>query len=360
MDGSIEYPDSRHILIIDDEQAILDLLARRLGMLGYTCDTETDGLRAMHRVEANRYDLVVLDVEMPYLEGTEMLRYLQRTDPDIPVVMISGMNSIDVVRKTLREGAYDYLVKPLDFDELEVSIRRAMQHGYMSRQLKQYQRNLEKQVSERTRELAAALNQINDTYDATIFALGSALETRDIETQTHSIRVAHFSHLLAVSLGITEGDRLTDIQRGAYLHDIGKIGVPDAILRKPGPLSSDEWAIMKKHPEIGSDVIEGIEFLQGTLPIIYCHHEHYNGSGYPQGLTGDEIPIQARIFAVADALDAMTTDRPYRKAIPISAAKKEIRSHAEKQFDPGVASALLGLDDLVLNAEVREGEGRGR
>ena len=142
MDASAEYIDGKRILIVDDEQAILNLLSRRLSMLGFTCDTEPDGLRAIHRIKAAKYDLVVLDVNMPYLDGTEMLLYLRRTDPDIPVVMISGMDSIDIVRKTLREGAYDYLVKPLNFDELELSIRRALQHGHLSRQIKEYQRDL--------------------------------------------------------------------------------------------------------------------------------------------------------------------------------------------------------------------------
>ena len=351
MDALADQLDGKRVLIVDDEAAILNLLSRRLEILGYDCDTETDGLRAIHRVKDTAFDLVILDVNMPYLDGTEMLLYLRRTDPDIPVVMISGMDSIDIVRKTLREGAYDYLVKPLNFDELELSIRRALQHGHLSRQIKQYQRNLEKQVSERTHELAVALEQIGKTYDATILALGSALETRDIETQNHGLRVAYFSYMLATSVGVSDVDRLTDIQRGAYLHDIGKIGVPDAILRKPGPLDSAEWEIMRRHPQIGRDIIEGIDFLEGTTPIIYHHHENFDGTGYPEGLIGDSIPLEARIFSVADALDAMITDRPYRSAVPISAAEAEILRLAGSQFDPTVAKALLGLDHAQLDIE---------
>lgn len=344
-------PDGNRVLIVDDEAAILNLLSRRLDMLGYECETETDGLRAIHRVKETTFDLVILDINMPYLDGTEMLLYMRNTDPDIPVVMISGMDSLEIVRKTLREGAYDYLVKPLNFDELELSIQRAMQHGHLSRQIKQYQKNLEMQVSERTRELAVALEQIGKTYDATILALGSALETRDIETNNHGLRVAYFSYILATSLGIADKDRLTDIQRGAYLHDIGKIGVPDAILRKAGSLSKPEWGVMKRHPQIGKDIIEGIDFLEGTIPIIYCHHEYYDGSGYPQGLIGDAIPIGARIFSVADALDAMITDRPYRPAIQIPEAEAEIMRFAGSQFDPTVAKALLDLEQSRLDIE---------
>jgi len=147
---------------------------------------------------------------------------------------------------------------------------------------------------------------------------------------------------------------LTDIQRGAYLHDIGKIGVPDAILRKPTPLSFDEWTIMKRHPEIGKNIIEGIDFLRGSVPIVYCHHEKYDGSGYPRKLTGEEIPIEARIFAVADALDAITSDRPYRQAMSVNRAKSEIRRQSGAQFDPVVVEALVGIDSEKLEIETHE------
>ena len=351
MDAWTDNPGDRQILIVDDETAILNLLAKRLEYLGYSCVTETDGLRAIHRVKDTSFDLAILDVNMPYLDGTEMLLYLRRTDPDIPVIMISGMDSIDLVRKTLREGAYDYLVKPLNFDELELSLRRALQHGNLSKQIKQYQKNLELQVAERTKELAAALDQISKTYDATILALGSALETRDIETQNHGLRVAYFSYMLAMALGISDQGNLTDIQRGAYLHDIGKIGVPDAILRKPGPLTRAEWGIMKRHPQIGRDIIEGIEFLEGTIPIVYCHHEKYDGTGYPAGLYGVNIPLGARIFAVADALDAMISDRPYRPAMDIEDAELEISKLSGSQFDPAVVEVMMKLDHTRLEME---------
>ena len=348
MNASTEHSDERLILLVDDDQTLLRLLARRLGMVGYRCDTESDGFKAIHRVKSTRYDLIILDINMPHLNGTEMLLYLQRLDRDIPVVMISGMDSIDIVRKTLREGAYDYLAKPFDLDELELTLTRALQHGHQARQIKQYQRNLEKQVTERTRDLAVALEQIRKTYDATILALGSALEIRDIETEIHALRVAHFSHLLATALGITDEDVLTNIQRGAYLHDIGKIGVPDAILLKPGLLTDDEWTIMRKHPEIGREIIEGIEFLEGIIPLVYCHHERHDGKGYPRGLSGNAIPVGARIFSVADALDAMTSDRPYRKAMSVSEAKQEILVHSGSQFDPVIVEGLMNIENENL------------
>lgn len=338
----------KRVLVVDDEQSILDFLERHLKTKGYQCDTESDGLRAIHRVKATRYDLLLLDVNMPLMKGTEMLGYIRRFDSEMPVIMISGMESIELVRKTLRDGAYDYLVKPLNLDELDLSISRALEAGLMRKQIKRYQRNLERQVSERTRELADALGRIEQTYNATILALGSALETRDIETQEHGLRVAYYSCQLAGALGITDQEQLTEIERGAYLHDIGKIGVPDAILRKPGPLTEEEWEIMRTHPDIGRNVIEGIDFLRGATPIVYCHHEAFDGSGYPQGLEGSSIPFAARIFAVADALDALASDRPYRKAVPLDRAREIIKAESGAQFDPSVVSALESIPDERL------------
>lgn len=360
MSAISERMNGKRILIVDDEHAILDLISKRLTMLGYQCETETDGLRAIHRVKGTQYDIVILDVNMPYMTGTEMLLYLRKIDPDIPVLMISGMDSIDLVRKTLREGAYDYLVKPLSFDELELSLKRALEHSYMSRQIKQYQRNLEQQVNERTKELAEALERIKETYDATILALGSALETRDIETQAHGLRVAHFSYHLARKIGIADQDQLTTIERGAYLHDIGKIGVPDAILRKPGALTDEEWDIMRQHPTIGKEIIEGIDFLKDTIPIVYCHHEHFNGAGYPEGIVGEDIPLEARIFAVADAMDAITSERPYKAALPMSVAKERIQADSGKQFDPRIVDALFEIPEHQLHVSFFTDESKKR
>ena len=340
--------EAKRILIVDDEQSILDMLERRLAARGYYCETECDGLRAIQMIKAAKYDLLVVDVNMPYMKGTEMLAYVRKYDSEIPVIMISGMESIELVRKTLREGAHDYLVKPLDLDELELSMERALEHSCMRKQIRRYQENLERKVTNRTKELASALSRVEQTYNATILALGSALETRDIETQVHGLRVAFYSHQLADTLGIVDPAQLTNIERGAYLHDIGKIGVPDAILRKPSELTSDEWRIMRRHPEIGRNIIEGIEFLHGASPVVYSHHESYDGNGYPQGLAAKEIPVEARIFAVADTLDALVSDRPYRKAVPLVVARTIIKDNAETQFDPEVVEALEEIVDEKL------------
>jgi response regulator RpfG family c-di-GMP phosphodiesterase len=344
----MEKGNRERILVVDDEAAVLNILSERLESIGYDCNTETDGLRALHRIKGTNYDLVLLDINMPYLCGTEILKGLKRVDLNTPVVMISGLDSIDIVRKTLREGAYDYLVKPLDFDDLELTVKRALEHGRLLHRNMKYQRNLEEKIEERTKELSDALEEIKKTYDATILALGSALETRDIETQAHGIRVAQYSRLIADKLGIKDRDHLMDIERGAYLHDIGKIGVPDEILRKPFSLTDDEWVIMKRHPELGKRMIEGIDFLRGAVPIVYCHHECYNGLGYPQGLRRNDIPIEARIFSVADALDAMISERVYRTALPFKQTKLIIIEESGKQFDPDVIEAFIKIPEEEL------------
>lgn len=336
------------ILIVDDEPAILNVLSMKLKKIGYECEIETDGLRALQRIKGERFHLVMLDINMPYASGTAILKGIKRFDTLLPVIMISGMSSIELVRQTLREGAYDYLVKPIQSEDLELSVVRALDHGRLLKKDYDHQRWLETEIRKRTEALEDALSEIAKTYDDTILALGSALESHDIETQQHCQRVAKYSLLLAETLGITCEDKLTDIERGAYLHDIGKIGVPDYILQKQDKLTDDEWKIIQTHPAIGKTLVENIDFLNGAVPIVYCHHERYDGSGYPNGMRGKEIPIHARIFSVADTLDAIITDRPYRKAMPLSSAKSIIVKERCSQFDPDVVDAFLSLDEACL------------
>lgn len=332
--------NKRRILAVDDETDIRIILSRRLKRDGYDCVVAANGLEALKEARKEKLDLVLLDINMPHMSGTETLARIKEIDQDLPVVMVSSVDSLDTVRQTLREGAYDYLVKPIDFEEFDIAVRRALIHGELLRENREYQRNLEKMVSQRTRALTEALEETRRTYQLTILALGAALETRDIETQTHSLRVAHYARIIALELGIEDEETLTDIERGAYLHDIGKIGVPDNILRKPASLTEEEWQIMRTHTEIGKGLIKRIEFLRGAAPVVHSHHERYDGTGYPEGLKGDKIPIGAKIFAVADALDAMTSERPYGEVLSFEDAKENIIKESGKQFDPKVVEAF--------------------
>ena len=344
---------SGKILLVDDEGSILETLSKQMDSWGFGWMKASSGQMALRKVSETDFDLILLDINMPDMNGISVLKEIRATNEVTQVIMISGLSQMEHVRTALRDGAYDYLVKPWDADDLELTIRRALAYRHLLAERKEYQVNLEREVEKKTEELSTALTRINNTYNETILALGSALETRDSETQEHCLRVAHYSRVLAERIGITDERFLLNLERGAYLHDIGKIGVPDHILRKRSGLTVEEWVIMKKHPEIGKCIVEGIAFLHDTVPVIYYHHEHYNGTGYPQGLKGDEIPLEARIFAVADALDAITSERCYRHAVSFKKAKTIIRGESGKQFSPEVVDVLNSLTEReIMRREV--------
>jgi putative nucleotidyltransferase with HDIG domain len=225
-------------------------------------------------------------------------------------------------------------------------VRRALEHRSLVIENRTYQADLEHLVAERTQQLSIALQDLEQSYDYTLEALGGALDAKDAETEGHCQRVTAFTITIARSMNVDKG-LLRQIARGAFLHDIGKMGVPDQILRKPGPLTTDEREIMRRHCEIGFAVLERIPFLKEAAEIVLTHQECFDGSGYPRGLKGEQIPLGARIFAVADTLDAMISDRPYRKALPISAARAEIERYSGTQFDPQVVKVFLGQPDRL-------------
>lgn len=340
--------EKKSILIVDDEQHVRMLLERQLKALSFSCVSVGSSLEAVEAVEKNEFDLMLLDINMPTTSGVELLRALKKAKYELPVVMVSGYDSVDLVRMTMREGAYDYLIKPWNYEDLKFTVKRAIEHGQMVVERTQYYEYLELRVEERTREVEQAFSEIRETYRATILALGSALETRDTETQSHCLRVAHYSKLIAGEMGIADEDSLQNIEWGAFLHDIGKIGVPDSILLKAAALTEQEWQVMRRHPEIGAQVIEGINFLKGAAPIVRYHHERYDGGGYPEGLKEEQIPVEARIFAAADAIDAMLSDRPYRKGMPLEEVKQIVSDESGLQFDPAVVAALNGIADEEL------------
>jgi len=323
------------ILVVDDEVNIRNLLAQKLTDYGYEADTAKDGFDALRLIHQNGYNLVLSDVNMPALNGIQMLEYLKRLNPDLPVVMLSAVKDIGTVREAVREGAYDYLLKPFDFDELLRTIKRGLERAKLIQENKEYQRKLEQRISEQNEQLA-------HLYVETVSALVSALDSREHETANHSLRVTLYTLALAERLNVP-GKDLPGIIKGALLHDVGKIGVPDQILLKPGKLTPEEWIEMRKHPQIGYDILKRIKFLEPAVEIVYCHQEKFDGTGYPRGLRSEEIPLGARIFAVADTLDAMTSDRVYRKALPYETARQEIIRCSGTQFDPKVAEAFLAI-----------------
>jgi len=243
-------------------------------------------------------------------------------------------------------GADDYMMKPVDITELGISARRNIEKARLVKQNREYQQNLERMVEERTSKLQQALLEIRDTYQSTLEALATALDAREHETGCHSHRVMRFTVALARQLGVPE-EKIKGMACGALLHDIGKIGIDDRILLKPSALNKEEWAAMRKHPEIGDQILKGIPFLQDARQIVLGHQERWDGLGYPQGLRGEQTPLGARIFAVVDAFDAMTSDRPYRAAMPYSVAREEIRHCSGTQLDRRSVDSFLSIPEEV-------------
>ncbi|MCK6545410.1 HD domain-containing protein, partial [Myxococcota bacterium] len=273
---------------------------------------------------------------------------LRRLHPEIAVIMMTGYGQVDTAVECLKYGASDYLTKPVRVNHLAASVIRALDRRRLELENRAYQRGLEGAVEEKTKELEVAYHEISETYRITLEALVTALDARECETGNHSQRVVKLTLAIADRMGITGTER-EHLARGALLHDIGKIGVSDQVLLKPGKLTPDEWIEMRRHPEIGARILSGIPFLGPAAEIVLSHQERWDGAGYPRGLAKDEIPIGARIFAVADALDAITSDRPYRRGRPYSYACEEIAKHSGSQFDPDVVRHFLTITEADWN-----------
>jgi putative nucleotidyltransferase with HDIG domain len=260
--------------------------------------------------------------------------------------MVTAMHDISIALNAIRNGAYDYLLKPFDREQLLATVRRALENRRLKLENRAYQTNLEALVTARTEQLRQAITTLEQSYDITLEALGNALDLKDAETEGHSKRVTAFTIAIARAMGLTPG-QIRVIARGAFLHDIGKMAIPDAILRKPGALDPEEVAIMREHCYRGYQILKRIPFLSEAAEIVYSHQEKYDGTGYPRGLKGDEIPLGARIFSVADTLDAMTSDRPYRAKLPFSVAREEIQRWSGRQFDPSVVTTFLQMPEHI-------------
>ena len=331
-------PAKARILVVDDEPEIRDVLCELLGDR-YECLPASSAEEALALIRDGRFGLIISDIMMGGMSGLEMIPHVLANSPDTVVLMISGVQTIESAIKALRAGAFDYIMKPFDLRQVDAAVKRAIETYDLRRSKQLYEAHLEELVEQRTAELDRALDSVEDAYRSTLKALAHALETRDAETHGHSERVVTFSLRLGRELGL-DGQQLKSLEFGSLLHDIGKIGVPDSILRKPAKLTEDEWVKMREHPRHGQQILRGIGFLEGAARVVGQHHEKWDGSGYPLGLRGEEIDLNARIFAVADAFDAMTSDRVYRAGKPYEAAAEELERWAGRQFDPQVVEAF--------------------
>ena len=313
-----------------------------LAGVGMRCQTASSAMDALGILENDPVDAVIADLNMPGITGLGLLVELRRLYPHLVFLMATGADDVRLGVEAMREGADDYLIKPLQLETLMASLQRAFHNKNLEREVENYRQNLEKMVNERTALLQNALNQVEQTYADTVDALGAAIDLRDEQTAGHSRRVCLYSiKLLKAMSGSCL--QVKSLAIGAILHDIGKLGTPDAILLKPGPLTAEERVIMQRHVEIGYDLVKRIPFLAEAAEIILMHHERWNGSGYPHGLKGPQIPLGSRIFAVADSVDAITSDRPYRSALSFEHARNEIERQSGTLFDPQVASMFLGF-----------------
>ena len=363
---------SDRILVVDDEEPIRQTLVASLESAGYLAGETSSVETAIPMLEAdNSWVLVLTDLLMPGPNGLALLEYVKRHHPYLPVVMVTGVHDISVALEAIRLGAYDYLLKPFQREQLLAVVARALEKRKLELENLSYRNELESLVRARTDLLANAMSdlkraladreraitELERSYDITLEALGNALDLKDAETEGHSKRVTAFTMAISHELGLSD-ERRKVIGRGAFLHDIGKMAIPDAILRKPGRLTPEEQAIMREHCLLGYQMLRRIPFLHEPAEIVYSHQEHFDGTGYPRGLRGEQIHLGARVFAVADAFDAITSDRPYRAAQSISSARREIEKHAGSQFDPSVVKVFLSVPEEIW-VRLREQIGGG-
>ena len=340
----MENVEIENILVVDDEEAIREVVSTMLESKGYHCAVAHNGRVAQDQIKKATPDLILSDMIMPEMDGIKLLEWVRQYDPDVPVIMVTAIHDISTALEAIRRGAYDYILKPFEKDQLFLGVGRALQHRRLVIDNRNYQSNLEQQVRDRTARLETALDQLEQSYDDTLEALGSALDLKDAETEGHCQRVTAFCISIAKTMPVPDA-YLPILARAAFLHDIGKMAIPDGILRKPGPLNDDEKKIMRTHCEIGYNMLIRIPFLRDAAEIVLAHQEFYDGSGYPRGLKGDQIPLGARIFTIADSLDAMISDRPYRRALPMSHACEEIKRCSGTQFDPDVVKVFISVPE---------------
>jgi response regulator RpfG family c-di-GMP phosphodiesterase len=349
VEAAVQQPSAMRVLVVDDETSVRKLLAVMLEESAISHESAPSGAEALKFLGREPFDAVISDLQMPGMSGLDLLAQVRRQYPNLAFLMATGVDDIRVGLQAMHQGADDYLVKPLQMDAVTMSLERAVQRKRMERELDNYRRHLEEMVAERTQEIQTALQLVERSYGETLEALGEAIDLRDSETAGHSRRVSLYSIKILTGIGGTE-EQLRSVAMGAWLHDIGKLAIPDAILLKPGPLTSEERRTMQRHSQIGYDLVKRISFLAEAAEIVLLHHERCDGSGYPLGLKGPDIPLGAKIFAVSDTVDAMTSDRPYRSARTFQEAREQVQLGSGRLYDNQVADIFLSIPNETWEA----------
>ena len=342
---------TERILVVDEPASRLTLVSV-LRNAGFFIESARDAEDAMRILGLKAIDLVVAGFDTEDSDGMRVLDKVRAERMQTPVIMVTGVREVEPAIAAMRAGAFDVLLKPFKANTLLDAIERGVAFGHTARRNTTYRNSLEHLVEARTHMLREAMFELERSYDTTLEALGDALDLKDAETEGHSRRVTAYTIALAQAMGVDRAE-LKTIKHGAFLHDIGKMAIPDRILLKPGRLDGQEQEKMREHCYLGYQIVRKIPFLREASEIVYSHQEQFNGGGYPRGLKGEEIPLGARIFAVADTLDAITSDRPYRKGAPFSAARNEISRCAGTQFDPRVVAAFNTMPAEIWE-ELRE------
>ena len=336
------------LLVVDDDEMILAMLKRILEGAGYFVDTAKESQEAIDKVRQRPgyYDIAVTDLSMPGLSGLELLAALRQTDNFVMTVVMTGYATKENAVACLRQGAFEFIEKPVAAAQLLAVVEKAMEHRRLKVENERYRLHLEEMIRQKSAALLETMEELKHSYDFTLQAMVGLLDVREHNTGQHSNRVRTLALTLGKMMSLPRRD-LDTLARGAQLHDIGKIAVPDRILLKEGPLTEDEWTVMKTHPEVGYSILASSPYLKDVSELVRSHQERYDGKGYPRGLKGDDICLGARIFAVIDSYDAMRSDRPYRRAMTPAKAAEEIRSCSGSQFDPAVVDAFLRHQDQM-------------
>ncbi len=358
-------PPAHTVLLVDDEVNILKALQRLLRNEDMDVLCAARGQEALEILERSPAQVVVTDQRMPEMTGVDLLSQVRQRHPDVVRMILTGYTEMDLAVDAINRGEiYRLITKPWNDDELRATIRQAFDHADLKSEIKHLNqisreqnfklqdmnRNLEDKVRERTKQLAAKHQELRNAYVQTIGALAEAVDAKDTYTRGHSERVGVYASKIARQMGHPKGF-IERVYIAGLLHDVGKIGVRDSVITKPDRLTAEEYEEIKAHPEIGARILEPVEFLADIVPCVRHHHEWYDGSdrGYPHRLRADRIPLPSRIILVADTAEAMTSDRPYRKKLPLDAVYSELQKYSGSQFDPQCVDAMLRLLD-------REGE----
>ena len=340
------------ILVVDDESEIVDFMREFLVSRGYDVLGLSQSREAPSRLDSYRPDLCIFDFRMPHMTGSDLLDIVKKKDSTIEVIFLTGENETSLAVDLMKRGAIDFLSKPVDLNQLLLSVGRALEHRRLVIENERYRLHLEGLVLEKTVALNDALSSLSHVHFGTLDALSQALDFRDQSTSGHSRRVSSLTTGAAGVMGIS-GGALVQMEHGALLHDIGKLKIPDSILWKPAKLTEEEWKTMRLHPQYGYEFLNSIEFLKGAAELVYAHHEKFDGNGYPNRLRAEQIPFGARVFAIVDSVDAMIYKRPYNNPISFKEASEEVIRCSGTHFDPDLIAATLEYLAEHLPPELR-------